>query len=79
MIQATAAEAKMSPLTWEALLKFLMIINDMLLSPPNISGGLAEHLCKKLISVLLEVWLYASCYQFPVILFWPFAVEYLPK
>ena len=70
VIQATAAEAKMSPLTWEALLKFLMIINDMLLSPPNISGGLAEHLCEKLISVLLEVWLYASCYHFPAPSMW---------
>ena len=69
-IQATAAEAKMSHLTWEALLKFLMIINDMLLSPPNISGGLAEHLCEKLISVLLEVWLYASCYHFPAPSMW---------
>lgn len=69
-IQATAVEAKMSPLTWEALLKFLMIINDMLLSPPNMSGGLAEHLCEKLISVLLEVWLYASCHHFPAPSMW---------
>ena len=70
MIQATASEAKMSPLTWEALLKFLMIINDMLLSPPNMSGGLAEHLCDKLISVLFEVWLHASCHHFPAPSMW---------
>ncbi|KAL9952137.1 hypothetical protein ACROYT_G039347 [Oculina patagonica] len=69
-IQATASEAKMSPLTWEALLKFLMIINDMLLSPPNMSGGLAEHLCEKMISVLLEVWLHASCHHFPAPSMW---------
>lgn len=70
VIQATACEAKMSPLTWEALLKFLMTINDMLLSPPNTSGGLAEHLCEKLISVLLEVWLHASCHHFPAPSMW---------
>lgn len=69
-IQATAVEAKMSPLTWEALLKFLMIINDMLLSPPHMLGGLAEHLCEKMISVLLEVWLYASYYHFPAPSMW---------
>ena len=70
MIQATASEAKMSPMTWEALLKFLMIINDMLLSPPNTAGGLAEHLCEKMISVLLEVWLHASCHHFPAPSMW---------
>lgn len=69
-IQAIVSEAKMSPLTWEALLKFLMIINDMLLSPPNLTGGLAEHLCEKLISVLLEVWLQASCHHFPAPSMW---------
>ena len=41
-----------------------------ILSPPNISGELAEHLCGKLISVLLEVWLYASCYHFPAPSMW---------
>lgn len=70
VIHATASEAKMSPLTWEALLQFLMIINDLLLSPPNTSGGLAEHLCEKLISVLLEVWLHASCHHFPAPSMW---------
>ena len=70
VVQATAAEAKMSPLTWEVLLKFLMIVNDTLLSPRNTSGGLAEHLCEKLISVLLEVWLYASCHHFPAPSMW---------
>lgn len=69
-IQTTAAEANMSSLMWEALLKFLMIINDMLLSPPYTSGGLAEHLCDKLISVLLEVWLHASCHHFPAPSLW---------
>lgn len=69
-IQATAAEVKMSPLTWEALLKFLMIINDMLLSPPHTTGGLAEHLCEKMISVLLEVWLHACCHHFPAPSMW---------
>ena len=69
-IQAAAAEAKISSLTWEALLKFLMVINDMLLSPPNTVGGLAEHLCDKMISVLLEVWLQASLYHFPAPSLW---------
>lgn len=69
-IQTIAAEAKMSPLTWEALLKFLMMINDMLLSPPKKTGGLAEHLCEKVISVLLEVWLHACCHHFPTPSMW---------
>lgn len=69
-IQVTASEARMSPLTWETLLKSLMIINDTLLSPPNRTGGLAELLCEKLISVLLEVWLYASCHHFPTPSMW---------
>lgn len=69
-IQAMAAEVMLSPLTWEALLKFLMIINDMLLSPPSTSGGLAEHLCEKLIAVLFEVWLHACHHHFPMPSMW---------
>ena len=69
-IQTIAAEAKMSPLTWEALLKFLLMINDMLLSPPKKTGGLAEHLCERVISVLFEVWLHACCNHFPTPSMW---------
>ncbi|KAJ8359230.1 hypothetical protein SKAU_G00157550 [Synaphobranchus kaupii] len=40
--------------TWEVLLLFLLRINDTLLAPPTVGGGIAEKLAEKLISVLFE-------------------------
>ena len=61
----TAQKVNMSPETWEALLHFFLVINNILLSPPYSPGSLTEYLCNRLISVLLEVWLHACKYFFP--------------
>lgn len=41
--------------TWEALLLFLLAINDVLLSPPTIKDDVADQLCERVLSVLFEV------------------------
>ncbi|XP_050531868.1 ral GTPase-activating protein subunit beta isoform X2 [Daktulosphaira vitifoliae] len=50
--------------TWEALLLFLLAINDALLAPPTIKD-VGEELCERVLSVLIEVWLVACVRCFP--------------
>lgn len=64
-LQSVTLEGQMRPETWECLLKFLMMVNDMLLSQPYAPGKLVEHLREILISTLLSVWLRASVDWFP--------------
>ncbi|XP_066140830.1 ral GTPase-activating protein subunit beta isoform X3 [Euwallacea fornicatus] len=51
--------------TWEALLMFLLAINDILLSPPTIKDDVADQLCERVLSVLFEIWLIACSQCFP--------------
>lgn len=51
--------------TWEALLLFLLAINDTLLSPPTIKDDVGDQLCERVLSVLFEVWLLACVRCFP--------------
>ncbi|XP_013929779.1 PREDICTED: ral GTPase-activating protein subunit beta isoform X3 [Thamnophis sirtalis] len=61
--------------TWEVLLLFLLQINDTLLAPPTVQGGIAENLAEKLIGVLFEVWLLACSRCFPTPPYWKTAKE----
>uniref|UniRef100_A0A4W5QTX3 Ral GTPase-activating protein subunit beta n=1 Tax=Hucho hucho TaxID=62062 RepID=A0A4W5QTX3_9TELE len=63
--------------TWEVLLLFLLRINDTLLAPPTVGGGIAEKLAEKLISVLFEVWFMACTHCFPTPPYWKTAREML--
>ncbi|XP_062853545.1 ral GTPase-activating protein subunit beta isoform X2 [Trichomycterus rosablanca] len=63
--------------TWEVLLLFLLRINDTLLAPPTVGGGIAEKLAEKLISVLFEVWFLACTRCFPTPPYWKTAKEML--
>uniref|UniRef100_A0A3P8YA54 Ral GTPase-activating protein subunit beta n=1 Tax=Esox lucius TaxID=8010 RepID=A0A3P8YA54_ESOLU len=63
--------------TWEVLLLFLLHINDTLLAPPTVGGGIAEKLAEKLISVLFEVWFLACTRCFPTPPYWKTAREML--
>ncbi|XP_050435696.1 ral GTPase-activating protein subunit beta isoform X9 [Adelges cooleyi] len=51
--------------TWEALLLFLLAINDALLAPPTVKEDVGEELCERVLSVLIEVWLVACVRCFP--------------
>lgn len=51
--------------TWEALLLFLLAINDILLSPPTVKDDVADQLCERVLSVLFEIWLIACAQCFP--------------
>ncbi|XP_033610459.1 ral GTPase-activating protein subunit beta isoform X8 [Cryptotermes secundus] len=51
--------------TWEALLLFLLAINDTLLAPPTIKDDVGDQLCERVLSVLFEVWLLACARCFP--------------
>ncbi|XP_018579922.1 ral GTPase-activating protein subunit beta isoform X2 [Anoplophora glabripennis] len=51
--------------TWEALLLFLLAINDTLLSPPTVKDDVADQLCERVLSVLFEIWLVACAQCFP--------------
>ncbi|XP_037958819.1 ral GTPase-activating protein subunit beta [Teleopsis dalmanni] len=53
--------------TWEALLLFLLAINEILLAPPTIKDDVGDQLCERVLSVLFEVWLLACvrCYPSP--------------
>ncbi|XP_059426342.1 ral GTPase-activating protein subunit beta-like isoform X2 [Carassius carassius] len=63
--------------TWEVLFLFLLRINDTLLAPPTVGGGIAEKLAEKLISVLFEVWFLACTRCFPTPPYWKTAREML--
>ncbi|KAL0278957.1 UNVERIFIED_CONTAM: hypothetical protein PYX00_000621 [Menopon gallinae] len=51
--------------TWEALLMFLLSINDIILSPPTVKDDVCDQLCERVLSVLLELWLIACVRCFP--------------
>ncbi|XP_054710281.1 ral GTPase-activating protein subunit beta-like isoform X3 [Uloborus diversus] len=51
--------------TWDALLLFLLAINDTLLAPPSVPDDIGSHLCERILGVLLEVWLLACHRSFP--------------
>lgn len=55
-LQQIAHESKiLERSTWEALLLFLLGINDTLLSPPTVKDDVADQLCERVLSVLFEV------------------------
>ncbi|XP_030759935.1 ral GTPase-activating protein subunit beta isoform X2 [Sitophilus oryzae] len=56
--------------TWEALLLFLLAINDILLSPPTVKDDVADQLCERVLSVLFEIWLIACAQCFPAPPLW---------
>lgn len=56
--------------TWEALLLFLLAINDILLAPPLVRDDVADKLCERVLSVLFEVWLLACARCFPAPSLW---------
>ncbi|MBN3322621.1 RLGPB protein, partial [Atractosteus spatula] len=73
-VQKLARESgNMARETWEVLL----LINDTLLAPPTVGGGIAEKLAEKLISVLFEVWFLACTRCFPTPPYWKTAREML--
>ncbi|XP_059483480.1 ral GTPase-activating protein subunit beta isoform X11 [Neocloeon triangulifer] len=51
--------------TWEALLLFLLAINDALLGPPTLKEDIGDQLCERVLSALFEVWLLACSKCFP--------------
>ncbi|XP_062549211.1 ral GTPase-activating protein subunit beta isoform X6 [Armigeres subalbatus] len=51
--------------TWEALLLFLLAINEILLAPPIVKDDVGDQLCERVLSVLFEVWLLACSRCFP--------------
>ncbi len=51
--------------TWEAMLAFLLAINDALLAPPAIKDDVGDQLCERVLGVLYEIWLVACVKCFP--------------
>ncbi|XP_055591584.1 ral GTPase-activating protein subunit beta isoform X5 [Uranotaenia lowii] len=51
--------------TWEALLLFLLAINEILLAPPIVKDDVGDQLCERVLSVLFEIWLLACSRCFP--------------
>ncbi|XP_066907486.1 ral GTPase-activating protein subunit beta isoform X3 [Halyomorpha halys] len=51
--------------TWEALLIFMLAINETLLATPTIKDDVGDQLCERVLSVLFEVWLLACAKCFP--------------
>ncbi|CAH0560852.1 unnamed protein product [Brassicogethes aeneus] len=65
-LQQIAHESKqLERETWEALLLFLLAINDTLLAPPTVKDDVADQLCERVLSVLFEIWLIACAQCFP--------------
>lgn len=56
---------KLTGETWEALLLFLLAINEVLLAPPTVKDDVGDQLCERVLSVLFEVWLLACVRCFP--------------
>jgi len=66
MLQKIARESKiLLRETWEAMLMFLLAVNDTLLAPPTIKDDIGDQLCERIVSVLFEIWLLACAYCFP--------------
>ncbi|XP_078508445.1 ral GTPase-activating protein subunit beta [Lissotriton helveticus] len=75
-VQKLARESSiMARETWEALLLFLLQVNDTILAAPTVPGEIAESLSEKLIGVLFEVWLLACTRCFPTPPYWKTAKE----
>ncbi|XP_059096422.1 ral GTPase-activating protein subunit beta-like isoform X2 [Tigriopus californicus] len=51
--------------SWEAVLCFLLAINDALLAPPAIKDDVGDQLCERVLGVLYEIWLVACVKCFP--------------
>ncbi|XP_055544196.1 ral GTPase-activating protein subunit beta isoform X3 [Wyeomyia smithii] len=65
-LQDTAQNSKILTVeTWEALLLFLLAINEILLAPPIVKDDVGDQLCERVLSVLFEVWLLACSRCFP--------------
>ncbi len=56
--------------TWEALLAFLLAINDALLAPPTVKDDVGDQLCERVLGVLYEIWLQACLKRFPAPPLW---------
>lgn len=56
--------------TWEALLVFLLAINNTILSPPTVKDDVGDQLCERVLSVLMELWLIACVRCFPAPPLW---------
>lgn len=63
--QVAQSSQKLTNETWEALLLFLLAINEVLLAPPTIKDDVGDQLCERVLSVLFEVWLVACVRCFP--------------
>lgn len=63
--QVAQSSQKLTPETWEALLLFLLAINEVLLAPPGVKDDVSDQLCERVLSVLFEVWLIACVRNFP--------------
>ncbi|XP_075220156.1 ral GTPase-activating protein subunit beta isoform X3 [Lycorma delicatula] len=63
--QVAQSSTNMDRQTWEALLLFLLSINDTLLAPPTVKDDVGDQLCERVLSVLFEVWLLACVHCFP--------------
>lgn len=75
-VQKLARESSiMARETWEALLLFLLQVNDTILAAPTVPGEIAESLAEKLIGVLFEVWFLACTRCFPTPPYWKTAKE----
>uniref|UniRef100_A0A8D8UV98 Ral GTPase-activating protein subunit beta n=2 Tax=Cacopsylla melanoneura TaxID=428564 RepID=A0A8D8UV98_9HEMI len=68
--QLAQVSSRLDRETWEALLQFLLAINDTLLSPPTIKDDVGDQLCERVLSVLVEVWLVACVRCFPTPPLW---------
>ncbi|KAL5279964.1 RALGAPB family protein [Megaselia abdita] len=63
--QTVQISQKLEKETWEALLLFLLAINDSLLAPPTTKDDVGDQLCERVLSVLFEIWLLACVKCFP--------------
>ncbi|XP_053677256.1 ral GTPase-activating protein subunit beta isoform X2 [Anopheles nili] len=65
-LQDTAQNSQMLTVeTWEALLLFMLAINEILLAPPIVKDDVGDQLCERVLSVLFEVWLLSCSRCFP--------------
>ena len=65
MKSAVEKSTKISAETWQVLLKFLLGICDVLLSPPTSRDSIGELLCDRVLAVLFEIWVLACDRHFP--------------
>lgn len=70
MHKVAQTSTRLSRDTWEALLLFLLAINEILLAPPLVKDDVSDQLCERVLSVLFEVWLLACERCFPAPSLW---------